>query len=275
VALARWITSPQNPLFARVIVNRVWQYHFGVGLVDSSNDFGFNGGRPTHPELLDYLAQSLINSGWSLKQLHRLIVTSNTWKQSSRPRTECLKIDADNRWLWRMRPHRLEAETIRDLALAVSGTLNPQVGGPPYQDFKTFNFNSQFFEMIDPETPDAHRRTIYRTWIRSGRSSLLDALDCPDPSTTAPRRAVTTTPVQSLALLNNSFMLRMADALAARLEREVPGDRRGQIDRLFWLAYSRGLSEPESGQLIEFTSQHGLPALCRAVLNSNEFVFAE
>lgn len=275
VALARWITSPQNPLFARVIVNRVWQYHFGVGLVDSSNDFGFNGGRPTHPELLDYLAQSLIESGWSLKQLHRLIVTSNTWKQSSRPRAECLKIDADNRWLWRMRPHRLEAETIRDMALAVSGTLNPQVGGPPYQDFKTFNFNSQFFEMIDPETPDAHRRTIYRTWIRSGRSSLLDALDCPDPSTTAPRRAVTTTPVQSLALLNNSFMLRMAETLAARLEREVPGDRRGQIDRLFWLAYSRALRESETETLIEFANQYGLSALCRAVINSNEFVFAE
>lgn len=275
LALAKWITDAKNPLFARVIVNRVWQYHFGVGLVDSPNDFGFNGGRPTHPELLDYLANSLMENGWSLKHLHRLILTSNTWKQSSRPRAECLKVDADNRWLWRARPHRLEAETIRDMALAVSGTLNSQIGGPPYQDFKTFSFNSQFFEMIDPETPDAHRRTIYRTWIRSGRNSLLDVLDCPDPSTTAPRRPVTTTPVQSLALLNNSFMLRMADALAGRLESEVPGDRRGQIDRLFWLVYSRPLTDQESGPLIEFVNKFGLSALCRVTMNSNEFVYAE
>ena len=174
-----------------------------------------------------------------------------------------------------MRPHRLEAETIRDMALSISGTLNPQLGGPPYQDFRTFNFNSQFFEMIDPETPDAHRRTIYRTWIRSGRNSLLDVLDCPDPSTTAPRRAVTTTPVQSLALLNNSFMLRMADALAQRLEANSPGNRRQQIDQLFWLAYSRPVSDSEAPVLIEFADQHGLSAVCRVIMNSNEFVYAE
>lgn len=275
LALAKWMTAPENPLFARVIVNRIWQYHFGVGFVDSPNDFGFNGGRPSHPELLDYLARWLIEHGWSLKKLHRLILTSNTWKQSSRPRPECQTVDADNRWLWRMRPHRLEAETIRDMSLAISGTLNPQVGGPPYQDFRTFNFNSQFFEMIDPETPDAHRRTIYRTWIRSGRSSLLDVLDCPDPSTTAPRRAVTTTPVQSLALLNNSFMLRMAEALAQRLENAAPNDRRQQIDQLFWLAYSRGATELEVSELSQFSNTHGLAAVCRVVLNSNEFVFAE
>lgn len=273
LALARWITAKENPLFARVMVNRVWQYHFGVGLVDSPNDFGFNGGRPTHPELLDFLAQWLIDNEWSLKKLHRLILTSRTWQQSSQPRSDAQTKDAENRWLWRFRPHRLEAETIRDAQLAVSGLLNPQVGGPPYQDFRTFTFNSQFFEMIDPETPDAHRRTIYRTWIRSGRSSLLDALDCPDPSTTAPRRAVTTTPVQSLALLNNSFVLRMADATAKRLEQEFGPEAR--LEQLWQRAYARSITDNERQQVAPFVDKHGLSALCRVVFNSNEFVYVE
>ncbi len=273
VALANWITSKDNPLFARVIVNRVWQHHFGAGLVDSPNDFGFNGGRPTHPELLDHLAIGFVENGWSLKKLHRLILTSMTWKQSSQPQADCQERDAENRWLWRFRPHRLEAETVRDAILTVSGTMNPQVGGPPYQDFRTFNFNSQFFEMLDPETPDAHRRTIYRTWIRSGRSSLLDALDCPDPSTTAPRRAVTTTPVQSLALLNNSFVLRMAEATAKRLEAEPHAEAR--IEQLWQLAYGRSIAVDERDRVVAFVEMHGMPALCRVVFNSNEFVYAE
>ncbi len=275
VALANWIASKDNPLFARVIVNRVWQHHFGAGLVDSPNDFGFSGGRPTHPELLEYLSQWFVENGWSLKQLHRLILTSSTWQQSSVRRAECATIDAENRWVWRVTPHRLEAETVRDAMLSVSGMLNPQFGGPPYQDFRTFNFNSQFFEMLDPETPDAHRRTIYRTWIRSGRSSLLDALDCPDPSTTAPRRAVTTTPVQSLSLLNNSFVLRMADASAKRLEAKDLSGTAARIDHLFLLAYGRHLLEAEKTPLVEFAEQHGLSALCRVVFNSNEFVYVE
>ena len=275
VALANWIASKDNSLFSRVIVNRVWQHHFGAGLVDSPNDFGFNGGRPTHPELLDHLATWFIENGWSLKKLHRLILTSKTWQQSSQRRAECATTDAENRWLWRTPPHRMEAEMVRDAMLTVSGTMNPQFGGPPYQDFRTFNFNSQFFEMIDPETPDAHRRTIYRTWIRSGRNSLLDALDCPDPSTTAPRRAVTTTPVQSLALLNNSFVLRMAEATAKRLDMEEPASTADRIDRLFVMAYGRHVLDAEKAPLVEFAEQHGLLALCRIVFNSNEFVYVE
>ncbi len=275
VALANWITSKENPLFARVIVNRVWQHHFGVGLVDSPNDFGFNGGRPTHPELLDYLANWFIENGWSLKKLHTLILTSKTWQQSSQRHAGNAIIDAENRWLWRFTPHRMEAETVRDATLSVSGQLNPQVGGPPYQDFRSFTFNSTFFEMFDPETTDSHRRTIYRTWIRSSRSSLLDALDCPDPSTIAPRRAVTTTPVQSLSLLNNSFVLRMADATAKRLEADAPPSTAARITRLFQLAYGRPASATEQAELAPFVEQYGLPALCRVVFNSNEFVYVE
>ena len=275
VALARWIASRDNPLFARVIVNRVWQHHFGVGLVDSPNDFGFNGARATHPELIDYLASWLIENGWSLKKLHTLILTSNTWKQSSHRQAENAVIDAENRWLWRFSPHRLEAETVRDAMLSVSGQLNLQVGGPPYQDYRMSVFNSTFFEMIDPETPDAQRRTIYRTWVRSGRNSLLDALDCPDPSTTAPRRAITTTPVQSLSLLNNSFVLRMADATARRLETDQTTGVAAQIDHLFQLAYGRSASAAERAELSAFVEQYGLSAVCRVVFNSNEFVYAE
>lgn len=275
VALANWIASRDNPLFARVIINRVWQHHFGVGLVDSPNDFGFNGTRPTHPELLDYLSVWFIENGWSLKKLHTLILTSETWKQSSRRNAENAIVDAGNQYLWRFTPHRLEAETLRDAMLSVSGQLNPQVGGPSYQDFRVFNFNSTFFEMLDPDTPDAHRRTIYRTWVRSGRSSLLDALDCPDPSTTSPRRAITTTPVQSLSLLNNSFVLRMADATAKRLEADAPAGTSARIVRLFQLAYGRSASESELKELTAFVEQYGLPALCRVVFNSNEFVYVE
>jgi hypothetical protein len=274
-ALANWIASRDNPLFARVIINRVWQHHFGAGLVDSPNDFGFNGTRPTHLELLDYLAGWFIENGWSLKKLHTLILTSETWKQSSGRNKENAVVDAGNQFLWRLTPHRLEAETLRDAMLSVSGQLNPQIGGPPYQDFRVFNFNSTFFEMFDPETPDAQRRTIYRTWVRSGRSSLLDALDCPDPSTTSPRRAITTTPVQSLSLLNNSFVLRMSDATARRLEADAPAGIPARIKRLFQLAYGRSPSNAEQQELSTFVEQHGLPALCRVVFNSNEFVYVE
>jgi hypothetical protein len=275
VRLAAWITDVHNPLFARVIANRVWHYHFGVGLVDTPNDFGFNGGRPSHPELLDYLALYLIENGWSLKQLHRLIVTSATYRQASLYRADCAAVDAGNRLLWRKDPIRLDAETLRDAILSVAGELNPQVGGPPYQDFKTFTFNSQFYEMIDPIGPEFHRRTIYRTWLRSGRNPLLDTFDCPDPSTTSPKRAVTTTPVQSLALLNNSFVLRMADAFAERVIQQADADAPAQVRATFRLAYGRDPAADELERLSRFVDDFGLPALCRVVFNSNEFLYVE
>ncbi|HSG73245.1 MAG TPA: DUF1553 domain-containing protein, partial [Planctomycetaceae bacterium] len=272
--LADWITSPDNPLFARVIVNRMWHYHFGIGLVDSPNDFGFNGGRPTHPELLDFLASSLIEHGYSLKGLHRMIVTSQTYRQSSKPREECLAVDADNRLLWRFAPQRLEAEALRDTILKVSGQLNPQLGGPPFRDFETFNFNSQFYVMRDKAGPEFNRRTIYRMWIRSGRNGFLDAFDCPDPSTTAPKRAVTTTPTQSLSLLNNSFVLRMADKLAERISKDE-SDRSQQIVAVYRQALQRSPTDAEFSKLDPFVKEHGLAAFVRVLFNSNEFVFVE
>lgn len=275
VKLARWITAPENPLTARVIVNRLWQYHFGVGLVDTPNDFGFNGGRPSHPELLDWLATELMRNRWSLKQLHRTIVLSATYRQAPAFNAQAAGVDAANRLLWRKTPLRLEAEELRDAVLAVAGQLNRTVGGPGYQDFRTFTNNSQFYEVFDAEGFDFQRRSLYRTCIRSGTSPLLDVLDCPDPSATAPTRAVTTTPLQALALLNDSFMLRMADRFAERLRAEAGGDVAAQVDRAYRLAFARPSGADERATAVEFVSQHGLAALCRVIFNANEFLYVE
>lgn len=274
-SLAAWITAPSNPLFARVVVNRLWHYHFGVGLVDTPNDLGFNGGRPTHPKLLDHLAYELVESGWSVKVIQRLIVTSATYRQSSRYEPSQASIDAGNRYLWRKTPQRLEAETLRDTVLAISGQLNPTMYGPGYHDFRTFNFNSQFYEMLDPVGATFNRRSLYRTWVRSGRNQFLDVFDCPDPSAQAPKRAVTTTPLQALSMLNNSFVLRMSDRFAARIEAAVDTNAEAQVREAYRLAYVRN---PTQGELVAtaiFVERQGLAALCRVIFNSNEFLFVD
>ncbi len=273
--LASWITSERNPLFARVIVNRLWHYHFGVGIVATPNDFGFNGSRPTHPELLDYLAVHLIENDWSLKAVHRLIMTSDTYRQSSKPRPDAMSVDVGNRWLWRYAPQRLEGEMIRDALLKVTGTLNPQSGGPSYRNFETFNSNSQFYIMQDKVGPEYQRRTIYRMWVRSGRNQLLDAFDCPDPSVTTPNRAVTTTPTQSLSLLNNSFVLRMADELAKQIVKSGQENPETQVSMAYQLLFQREPRPQELALATSFVNQHGLPALARVLFNTNEFLFIE
>jgi len=272
--LAEWIGSEKNPLFARTIVNRLWQHHFGRGLVETPSDLGFSGGRASHPELLDYLARELIASRWSLKAIHRLIVTSETYQQSSRPREDCLAADADNRLLWRYSPRRLEAEAVRDAMLSVSGLLNPERGGPSFQDFRPYIYKTvQYYEPLDPTGPEFHRRSIYRFWARGGKNPLLDSFDCPDPSTATPKRPTTTTPLQALALLNNSFTLRMADALASRLCREAPDSERQQIRRAFELTYGRPPADDELTSSSVFVNQCGLAAFCRVLLNANGFLY--
>ena len=273
--LAAWITDKNNPLFARVLVNRLWHYHFGVGLVDTPNDLGFNGGRPTHPELLDYLAHELVESGWSMKAIHRLIVTSATYRQSSRHDAEQTSIDAGNRYLWRMTPQRLEAETIRDTVLAITGQLNPTMYGPGYHDFRTFNFNSQFYEMLDPVGATFNRRSLYRTWVRSGRNQFLDVFDCPDPSAQAPKRAVTTTPLQALSMLNNSFVLRMTDQFANRVADSSATSADEQAREAYRRAFGRSPSDEERTSVAMFIEQHGLAALARVIFNSNEFLYID
>jgi hypothetical protein len=204
-----------------------------------------------------------------------LIVTSATFLQASRFRADCAAIDAGNRLLWRRTPARLEAEALRDSILSVAGQLNTKYGGAPYRDFDTHVHNSQFYQMTDPDGPEFYRRTIYRTWIRSGRNHLLDAFDCPDPSTTAPTRAVTTTPIQALALMNNSFILRMADRFASRVSKDVGADAAAQSNRVYQLAYGRPPGEEESAVASKFIDAYGLPAFCRVVINSNEFTHVD
>jgi hypothetical protein len=207
--------------------------------------------------------------------MHRLIVTSAAYRQGSRRREEAATIDAGNRLLWRKNSVRLEAEELRDAVLAVAGKLNPTMGGPGYEDYRTFTFNSQFYEPVDVADEAHHRRSIYRTWIRSGGNPLLDVLDCPDPSTATPRRAVTTTPLQALALLNYSFVLRMSDALAERLQDEAGAEPREQARRACQLAFARHADGAELDRAASFISQNGLSAYCRVLFNSNEFLYLD
>ncbi|MBX9627517.1 MAG: DUF1549 domain-containing protein [Gemmataceae bacterium] len=271
--LAEWVTSPANPLFARVMVNRVWQHHLGHGLVPTPSDFGFNAGRPSHPELLDWLASEFADRKYSLKSMHKLIVTSAAYRQSSLPRKEAVAVDADNRLLWRVTPRRLEGEAVRDAMLAASGRLDRTVGGKGFSDYKEDNFNgTAYFEPFDPAGPEADRRSIYRFVPRGGNAGLLDTLDCPDPAAAAPRRAVTTTPLQALALWNGGFALRVSGAFAERLAKDRPGDVGGQVGRAWQLAFGRDPTPEERTAAEKLVAAHGLAALCRALFNANEFL---
>ena len=276
LGLADWIADRSNPLFARVLVNRLWHYHFGTGIVETPNDLGFNGGRPSHPELLDWLANQLKENGYRLKPIHRLIVTSRAYRQSARFVEPAHRVDSANRLLWRMSPHRLEAEVLRDSILQVSGKLSLERGGPGFEDVTiTYNNGTTYYTPFDRENEQFNRRTIYRFWPRGGRSALLDTFDCPDPSATAPRRSVTTTPLQALSLLNNAFVLRMVDHFAERVRQEGGDDLAVQVGRAYQLAYNRDPDAEERALAVELVSGHGLFALCRALFNSNEFVMVQ
>jgi hypothetical protein len=273
LALANWLVASDNPLVPRVLANRLWHYHFGCGLVDTPSDFGYMGGRPTHPELLDYLARQLLADGWRLKPLHRLIMTSQTYRQASTWRAEPARIDADSRLLWRYPPRRLEAEELRDALLAVSGSLDQKLGGPGFRMYEYQVDNVATYVPLDVQGPETYRRAVYHQNARAARVDLLGEFDCPDNSFSAPRRASTTTPLQSLTLLNHSFVLDMAAALTARLESERPDDARAQVERAFWLALGRPPGRDESDAATKLIEQHGLRAFCRALFNANEFVY--
>lgn len=273
VKLAHWITNPENPLFSRVIVNRVWHYHFGTGIVSTPNDFGFSGGKPTHPELLDWLAADLKAHDWSLKHLHRLIVTSATYRQSSAMNVKAAGIDADNRFLWRKNPIRLEGEAVRDSLLEIAGKLNPTIGGKGYRDMREYKYKgSHFYDPIPQTEVEQFRRTVYRFSPRGAKRTMLDTFDCPDPSAITPDRAETTTPLQSLALMNNAFVIRMANATAERLQTNHP-DIESQVGALFRKAYGREAEHAELHRAAPFIEKHGLPAYCRVVFNSNELLY--
>ncbi len=274
VALTRYLTRADNPLVARVMVNRVWHHHFGTGLVKTPSDFGRMGAAPSHPELLDWLAAKFIADGWSLKRLHRLIMTSKTYGQSSTPRAEALDIDADSRWLWRYPPRRLEAEAIRDSILSISGKLNLEMGGAGF-DF--FNQRGGLSDYHPKETfqDDGFRRMIYAHKVRMISVEIFGAFDCPDAGQMKPRRTQSVTPIQALGLFNSPFVNRQAAFLAERLRREVGDELVAQLDRAFALAYSRRPTTVEQGRLLALAQEHGLEQVCRVIFNTSEFAFIQ
>ena len=275
LALANWLVDKQQPLTARVIVNRIWQWHFGEGLVDTPSDFGVNGTRPTHPELLDWLAAELIHSGWSLRHIHRLILTSATYEQASAAREDGLAIDAGSRLLWRFPPRRLEAEALRDMMLQTSGSLDLSAGGPGFSPFEP---NANYVRVYTPKQKFVaadFRRMIYMTKVRMQVDPTFGAFDCPDGGQVAPKRSRSTTPLQALNLLNSQLLLSQVEAFAARLSSEVGGDPVAQVRRGFAIAFQR---EPDAAELeacVQAIRTADLSVFCRALLNSNEFVFLE
>jgi hypothetical protein len=275
-ALAKWLTQKDNFLLRRSIVNRVWQFHFGKGLVDSPNDFGHMGSAPSHPELLDWLAYWFMDNGESLKALHKLIVTSAAYQQSSADNPDLAKIDSDNRFLWRMNRARLDAEEVRDTMLYVSGQLDERMGGPSDQQFYFKDDHSPIYDYtrFDVDSPNARRRSIYRFIVRSVPDPLMDTLDCPDASLLTGKRTVTVTALQALATLNNPFVLKQCERLAESLEHDRP-NLEAQITRAFELALSRPPTKSEQSRFVDYASTHGLPNACRVIFNTSEFLFVD
>ena len=271
-ALADWIASAQNPLTARVMVNRIWQGHFGTGLVETPSDFGLNGMKPSHPELLDWLAGEFIRCGWSVKHMHRLIVLSATYRQASAANSVASEKDADVRMLWRFPPHRCEAEVIRDAMLAASGTLDLKMYGRGFNLFDQRGGLSGF-KPVESFTGDGLRRMIYAHKVRREREAVFGAFDCPDAGQSTARRRESTTPIQALNLFNSRFTIDAAEALAARARREVGDDISKQIHRAYQLTLSRSPTTDELADTEPAVREHGLAALCRALFNSNEFLF--
>ncbi|MEM8670338.1 MAG: PSD1 and planctomycete cytochrome C domain-containing protein [Planctomycetota bacterium] len=271
--LARWIVSEQNPLTARVIVNRLWQFHFGIGIVDTPSDFGLNGSRPTHPDLLDWLAKELVENGWSLKHIHRCILRSKTWCQDSRPNASSLRTDAATRLLWRFPPRRLEAEGIRDSILFVAETLvTEDAGGPGFSPFEVQMENVRHYHPKQSYGPEDWRRMIFMTRVRQEREHVFGAFDCPDASMVVPRRSRSTTPLQALNLLNSHFVIQQSELFAQRLQQYAtnPSD---QVRRAWHLCFQRDPTDQEMVDSLSFIQQEGLSSLTRALLNTNEFVF--
>ncbi|MBI84104.1 MAG: hypothetical protein CMJ81_12965 [Planctomycetaceae bacterium] len=277
-SFARWLTDPENPLVWRSIVNRVWQHHFGRGLVDTPNDFGKMGNKPTHPKLLDWLARNFRDGKGSLKQLHRLILLSATYRQasSSRPGSREESGDIGNNLLWRMNRRRLEAEAVRDSVLAISGQLDTSMGGPSARWFGLIDDHSPHFlyQDFDPDDVAGRRRSIYRLIVRSVPDPFMETLDCADPSLLTPKRHTTLTALQALTLLNNPFMVRQSEHFATRIEK-ASSEPRKRVAQAVELALNRRPNAIESRRLIEHAQQHGFASMCRLILNLNEFIFVD
>jgi hypothetical protein len=282
--LARSIADPNNPLTARVLVNRVWHWHFGKGLVATPSDFGLRSDPPTHPELLDYLAAGFIADGWSIKALHRRIMLSNTYRQASAPRPDAVGVDPENRLVWRFNPQRLDFESMRDAILAVSGALDPALGGRP---------------VMIAESPFAPRRTVYGFIDRQNLDGLYRTFDFAVPDATSPRRFVTTVPQQALFLMNSPFLHDQARRLAAKVRPDDSSDPSEGIRRLYRRVLLRAPQPDELAMAEDFLRRQASPGadapggwrrlvtavaggslspweqLAQVLLLTNEFMFEE
>jgi hypothetical protein len=275
-ALAKWITDKNNALTWRSIVNRVWQHHFGRGLVETANDFGRMGAKPSHPELLDWLAVTFRDDmGGSLKKLHKLIVMSETYRRTSFPTRSGNEFE--NSFYAHQTRRKLDAEAIRDSILAVSGKLDLTMGGPSFQDFiidKPQHSPHYEYHLHDPEDPKSWRRSIYRFIVRSQQQPFMTVLDCADPSMRVDKRNESLSPLQALALMNNGLTVAMAKHFAARVGKEAVG-LEAQTKRAFVHALAREPKADELPPLVDYAQREGLENTCRVLLNLNEFSFVD
>ena len=274
-ALANWIADPDNMLTWRSIVNRVWHYHFGAGLVDTPSDFGRMGSKPSHPELLDWLAVWFRDEAkGSMKQLHRLILRSQVYQQQSARRADGEKLDAENRLLWRMNMTRLDAEAVRDSVLSVAGKLDLTMGGPAVQWFAFKDDHSPVYDYarFDPDAPGSYRRSIYRFIVRSVPDPFMERLDCPDPSVLTPKRSTTLTAIQALTMMNNPFVVRMSEHLAERVQRKSTSLPE-QVNEAVRICFGRNPTENESSAFLAYARQHGMPNLGAAAVQHQRISF--
>lgn len=277
VALANWLVHADNVLAWRSIVNRIWYHHFGRGIVASLNDFGKMGDQPSHPELLDHLAVGFRDQGGRLKWLHRHIVLSRTYRQSSADQEAGLAIDPENQLLWRMNARQLDAECVRDSVVQLSGKLDHRMGGPSSRQFKTSKGVHVTpvvdYDTFDPDAPENLRRAVYRFVFRTVPDPLMQSLGCPDASQLTARRETSATALQALALLNNRFVVRQSEHIAESLARIPSLD--GRVPELFRRAYSRSPTEQERQSVSRYARQHGFANACRVILNSSEFLYCQ
>ena len=271
VAFANWITRNENPLIARVAVNRIWQHHFGKGLLDTPSYFGTVGSKPTHPEPLDWLSRECIASGWSVKHLHKLIVTSAAYRQSNQPELHALRIDPKSRDLWRYPSRRLDAETIRDSIVSITGVLNLRMGGPGVIIYGPKGNFDQWKPKAGRD-PESWRRMIYLAKMRGADDGMFKQFDLPDCGQVRAKRGESTTPLQALNLFNGSFTIEQSALLAHRLEREAVADLVNQITLAFELILSRPPSPSERKICLSTAEAEGIGTVCRALFNSNEFL---
>jgi hypothetical protein len=305
-ALAEWLTRPDHPLTARVMVNRLWQHHFGRGIVGTPSDFGLLGDQPTHPELLDWLACEFVERGWSLKRMHRLMVTSATYRQSSQARPDTAKVDPDNQWFGHMNRRRLEGEALRDALLAVSGLLNQKAGGPSiYPELPAELNASRGAWPVTADARERNRRSVYVFLKRNLRYPLFSTFDAPDGNETCARRHVSTNAPQALVLLNDKIVVDLARAFAGRVLREGQAEPKDLVERAYRLALGRPADEQERAVSLDFlseaTGQHrkrlvsrqplllpidppiglqpdqaaALVDLCHVLMNLNEFLYVD